>query len=126
VAQVVQRGLRSERKACVVLGVHRSAVRYRARPRVGDDALRERIRIVAHRRRRFGYRRIAIVLNRDEGMRVNVKRVHRLWKDEALGLKRRRPKRRSYGPKGAVVNRAQRPGHVWTYDFRGGPHRARR
>jgi transposase InsO family protein len=117
VAQVVQRGLRSERKACVLLKVNRSAVRYRARPRTGDDALRERIRVLAHRRRRFGYRRIAVVLNRDEGMRVNVKRVHRLWKEEGLGLKRRRPKRRFYGPKGAVVNRAQRPGHVWTYDF---------
>jgi len=92
-------------------------VRYRARPRTGDEALRERIGVLAHRHRRFGYRRIAIVLNRQEQQRMNVKRVHRVWKEQGLGLKRRRPKRRSYGPKGAVVNRAQRPGHVWTYDF---------
>ena len=79
--------------------------------------LREQIGALAHRHRRFGYRRIAVVLNRQERVKVNVKRVHRLWKEEGLGLTRRRPKRRSYGPKGAVVNRAQRPNHVWTYDF---------
>jgi transposase InsO family protein len=117
VAQVVQRGLRSERKACVLFEVHRSAVRYRARPRADDGVLRHTIRELAHRHRRYGYRRIADELNRQEEQRVNVKRVHRLWKEEGLGLKRKRPKRRSYGPKGAVVHQAQRPGHVWTYDF---------
>lgn len=79
--------------------------------------MREKIGELAHRHRRFGYRRIAVVLNRQERVKVNVKRVHRLWKEEGFSLKRRGPKRRSYGPKGAVVNRAQRPGHVWTYDF---------
>ena len=117
VTHAVQRGLCSERKACVVLGVSRATVRYRARPRAGDDALRTRIRVLAHHHRRFGYRRIAVMLNRDEDTHVNVKRVHRLWKEEGLGLKRRRPKRRYYGPKGAMVNKAERPGHVWTYDF---------
>lgn len=117
VAQVVQRGLRSERKACALLDVSRATVRYLAQPRAGDEALRERISALAQRHRRYGYRRIAIVLNREEDTRVNVKQVHRLWKEEGLGLKRRRPKRRFYGPKGAVVNRAQRPNHVWTYDF---------
>lgn len=79
--------------------------------------MRGKIGVLAHRHRRFGYRRIAVVLNRQESVKVNVKRVHRLWKEEGLGLKRRGPKRRSYGPKGAVVNRAGRPNHVWTYDF---------
>lgn len=117
VAWVVQCGLRSQRKACDLLGVSRTTVRYRARPRVGDEALRQKIRVLAHHHRRFGYRRIAVMLNRDEDTQVNVKRVHRLWKEEALGLKRRRPKRRFYGPKGAMVNKAERPNHVWTYDF---------
>lgn len=118
-AQVVQRGLRSERKACVLLEVNRSAVRYPARtgPRAGDEVLRARIKALASRHRRYGYRRIAVLLNRDEGLRVNVKRVHRLWKEEGLGLKKKRPKRRHYGPKGAVVNKAEYPNHVWTYDF---------
>ena len=119
VTQVVQRGLRSERKACVVLEVNRSSVRYSARAvsREGDEFLRARIKALATRHRRYGYRRIAVLLNRDEGVRVNVKRVHRLWKEEGLGLKKKRPKRRQYGPKGAVMNQAECPNHVWTYDF---------
>jgi transposase InsO family protein len=50
-------------------------------------------------------------------LKINVKRVHRLWKEVGLGLHKKRPKRRQYGPKGEVAQRAERPLHVWTYDF---------
>jgi len=50
-------------------------------------------------------------------MEVNKKRVHRLWKDEGLGLPRKRPKRRRVRARGEVTRRAECPNHVWSYDF---------
>ena len=65
---------------------------------------------------RYGYRRIAVLLRR-EGWKVNRKRVHRIWKAEGLSLPLRRPKRRRAGPVGEIVNKAEYPNHVWSYDF---------
>jgi putative transposase len=99
-----------------MVGISRTAVRYIPRPRQGEEELREKIRDLAKGKKRYGYRRIASCLRR-EGYTVNVKRVHRIWKAEGLGLPRRRPKRRRYGPKGEVVRKAERKDHVWSYDF---------
>ena len=66
----------SERRACRVLGVDRSSVRYEA-TRSDDDLLRERLKALAGERRRFGYRRLHVLLRR-EGHAVNRKRVQRL------------------------------------------------
>ena len=52
---------------------------------------------------------------RREGWTVNLKRVHRLWKE--LGLAVSRPRRRRGGSHDLVPVRADYPGHVWTYDF---------
>jgi putative transposase len=70
----------SERRACRVVAVDRSSVRYRRR-RPDDDALRERLKALAEERRRFGYRRLWVLLRR-EGHAVNRKRVYRLYKEE--------------------------------------------
>ena len=72
----------SERRACRVVAVDRSSVRYRRR-RPDDDVLRERLKVLAEERRRFGYRRLW-VLPRREGRTVNRKRVYRLYKQEQL------------------------------------------
>jgi len=48
---------------------------------------------------------------------VNRKRVHRIWKAEGLSLPLRRPRRRRIGPVGEIVNKAEYPNHVWSYDF---------
>jgi transposase InsO family protein len=48
---------------------------------------------------------------------INAKHVHRLWKAEGLQVPRKRRRRCRTGPKGEVTKRAQRPNHVWTYDF---------
>ncbi|MEA3400519.1 MAG: DDE-type integrase/transposase/recombinase, partial [Armatimonadota bacterium] len=56
-------------------------------------------------------------LLRREGWPVNHKRVHRIWKEEGLDLRRRRRTKRAYGPKGEVEQRATHPDHVWTYDI---------
>ena len=75
----------SERRACGLVKAHRATCRYRRR-RVEDPRLRERLRELAATRRRFGYRRLKILLKR-EGFAVNHKRVYRLYVEEKLGLR---------------------------------------
>jgi transposase InsO family protein len=106
----------SERKASGAFRIARSVMRYTPRPAVDEERLRERIRILAMENRRYGCRRVTAVLRR-EGWLVNVKRVHRIWKDEGLSLKRKRPKRRQYGPRGEVKRKAEGPNDVWSWDF---------
>jgi putative transposase len=60
-----------------------------------------------YKRRRNGCRRTVVQLRR-EGTALNVKRVYRLWKEDGLGLRKKWPKRRHYGPKGEVAQRAER------------------
>lgn len=81
----------SERRACRAIGVSRSMVRYRS-VRPHQEVLRERIKDLAAVRVRSGYRQIHVYLRR-EGWPVNPKRVYRLYTEEGLTLKRRRPKR---------------------------------
>jgi len=116
VAHLVRDGHCSQRRACRLLSTPRASARYQVRRRPGDEELLSRIQKLAYQHRRYGYRRMAALLRR-KGMTVNVKRVHRLWKQAGLGLRKKRPKRRQYGPKGEVAQKAQRPRHVWTYDF---------
>ena len=75
----------SERQACRVVGVDRSSVRYRA-SKPDDGVLRERLKALAQERRRFGYRRLNVLLRR-EGHAVNEKRVLRLYREEKLTLR---------------------------------------
>jgi transposase InsO family protein len=76
----------------------------------------ERLRELAMKHPRFGYRRIGILLGR-AGERVNVKRVYRLWKQEGLGVKRSIKKQRRVGPPQERAIAAQRPNAIWTVDF---------
>ena len=69
----------SERRACRLIGVNRSAWQYEPL-RGRDDAVRERMREIANERRRFGYRRLAILLKR-EGKSMNLKKVYRLYRE---------------------------------------------
>ena len=85
----------SERRACRVVAVDRSSVRYRRR-RPDDDVLRERLKVLAEERRRFGYRRLWVLLRR-EGHTVNRKRVYRLYKQERLMVRRRGGRKRATG-----------------------------
>jgi putative transposase len=72
----------SQRRACDVLGVDRTVVRYRSR-RGHDGAIRERMRGLAAERRRFGYRRLHWLLGR-EGVVINHKKFRRLYREERL------------------------------------------
>lgn len=113
---LTQRGACSERRACTVLDAHRSTVRRAKRVALDEGILRKRIRVLAKRHIRYGYRRIANEL-RKEGWAVNVKRVHRLWKEEGFRVKRKPRKRRALGPSADVAHQAAHPGDVWCYDF---------
>jgi len=106
----------SERHACTIVGLSRSLVRYIARRRKDEAALITEIRKLAIHHSRYGYRRITVLLKR-EGFKVNRKRVHRIWKSEGLSLPQRRPKRSKRGVTGGIVNKAEYPNHVWSYDF---------
>jgi len=73
----------SERHACRLLGLARSTRRYQGRKVERDGELRMRLKELAARRMRFGYRRLTAMLIR-EGMTVNHKRVYRLYREERL------------------------------------------
>ena len=82
----------SERKACRLLGLPRSTHRYRPRGRSDEQPLVDRIAELAAQHPGHGYRRIGLLL-RQEGWRVNFKRVYRLWR--LHGLSRRRATRKT-------------------------------
>jgi putative transposase len=107
----------SERRACRIVGQHRSSQRYR--PVAGDDvALRAELRRISLERPRWGYRRAHARL-RELGWSVNGKRVQRVWHEEGLRVRRRRRKRQRLGESTVPAERlrAERPGHVWALDF---------
>lgn len=105
----------SERHACRLFEISRSTVRYRS-VRPSQDALRIRIRELAGVRVRSGYRQIHVLLRR-EGWQVNHKRVYRLYTDEGLTLKPRRPKRRKSAAARIQPKPPKRANERWAMDF---------
>jgi putative transposase len=108
----------SERWACRVTGQHRSTERYEPQPVEDDAALRAELRAFSKERPRWGYRRAHHRLRQD-GWSVNRKRVQRLWREEALRVPQRKRKRRRLGDSTVPATRlcAERPNHVWAFDF---------
>jgi putative transposase len=104
----------SERRACGLMQIHRGTYRYVPRPE--DPHLRQRLRELAEQRRRFGYRRLQVLLVRD-GWQVNHKRVYRLYVEEKLSLRRKRGRRRRAGARIALPPPPTRPDQLWTMDF---------
>lgn len=103
----------SQRRACGLMEIHRGTCRYRKR-REEDGRLRSRLRELAEARRRFGYRRLQVLLLR-EGWRVNHKRVYRLYVEEKLGLRRKRGRKRSGVRQPLAAPTAAN--QVWSVDF---------
>ena len=91
----------SERRACRVIGSDRTSVRYQG-VRRDDEVLRERLKALAQERRRFGYRRLHVLLRR-EGHVVNRKRVQRLYREERLTVRRRGGRKRAIGIRRPMV-----------------------
>jgi putative transposase len=101
-----------------VLGQPRTTQRRSPAVRDDEDALTAAIIRLATAYGRYGYRRVTALL-RDEGWRVNLKRVHRIWRREGLKVPQKQPKRsRLWLNDGSCIRlRPEREGHVWSYDF---------
>jgi len=104
----------SERRACSIIGVDRTSVRYRPR-RPADAELRERLRGLAQERRRFGYRRLFVLL-RQEGRTAGRNKVYRLYREEGLTVRKRRARRRAVGTRAPILLEA-RVNARWSLDF---------
>jgi putative transposase len=105
----------SERRGCVALGVDRSTIRYRS-TKPDQAALRLRIRDLAKTRVRYGYFRIYILLRR-EGWMVNHKRVYRLYREDGLSLRLKRPRRHVSAANRERQPTATSPNELWSMDF---------
>ena len=104
----------SQRRACSILAVDRSSVRYTSTG--PDDAeLREAMKKVASERRRFGYRRIHIMLER-QGIVMNQKKLRRLYREEKLQVRKRGGRKRALGTRRPMLL-PNRPNERWSLDF---------
>lgn len=104
----------SQRRACALVGMHPKTYRY-ASTREDDGDLRDALRKLAHERRRFGYRRLHILLKR-AGVDVNHKRVFRLYREERLTVRRRGGRKRAIGTR-APMAIPQGANQRWSVDF---------
>ena len=108
----------SERRACRVLGQHRSTQRKIPRGRPDEDVLTKAIIALASEYGRYGYRRVWGLLTM-QGWRVSMSRIERVWKGEGLKVPQKQPKRgRLWLNDGSCFRlRPCWPRHVWSYDF---------
>lgn len=114
VAFVCQRGV-SQRRACALMSVARSTLRYESRLIKRDAPVVAAMRELSARYPRYGYRRIQVFLDR-QGHEMSADRAHRIWRQSGLQVPRKRPRKR-------VATRRPRPlpalgkNQVWAYDF---------
>jgi len=104
----------SERRACQLANLHRSVFQYEKEDG-GDEALRRRLRELANERRRFGYRRLHILLQR-EGVEVNHKKLFRLYREERLTVRKRGGRKRALGTRRPILV-PDRANQRWSLDF---------
>ena len=108
----------SERRACRIVGQPRSTQRRELVLAQDEAALRAALRAFSRRRPRWGYRQAHQHLL-DEGWSINRKRTQRLWREEGLRVPSKRRKRQRRGASTVPGDRlrAERPDHVWAFDF---------
>lgn len=104
----------SERRACTLVRADRKMIRYRSR-RSPDIALRSRLRDLANQRRRFGYRRLFILL-REQGEPSGINRIYRLYREEGLTVRKRKARRRAIGTRNPILVET-RVNARWSLDF---------
>jgi len=104
----------SERRACSFVGADRKMIRYRS-CRAPETELRGKLRDLANERRRFGYRRLFILLRR-EGEPSGVNRIYRLYREEGLTVRKRRARRRAVGTRAPILVEAKANAR-WSLDF---------
>ncbi len=95
----------SERRACQIVSADRKSIRYRS-CRPPEIELRAKLRDLANERRRFGYRRLFILLRRD-GEPSGVNRFYRLYREEGLSVRKRKARRRAVGTRAPILVEAK-------------------
>ncbi len=108
----------AERNACRLVKQPRSTQRYEARIDYEERRIRKRLHELAKKHPGSGYRRMARLLRR-EGMKINKKRVQRLWREEGLRnpLRKRRKRARGHSENSCAMKKAEYKNHVWCWDF---------
>ncbi len=104
----------SERRACQIVAIDRKTMRY-ASKRPADAELRAKLRDLANARRRFGYRRLFVLL-RQQGEPAGKNRIYRLYREEGLTVRKRRARRRAVGTRAPIPVEAK-PNARWSLDF---------
>lgn len=104
----------SQRRACALAEIEPRVYRYRSK-RPDDSDVRKRLRELASERRRFGYRRLHILLKR-EGVEMNWKKLYRLYKEERLTVRKRGGRKRALGTRRPMTI-PQGPNQRWSLDF---------
>ncbi len=104
----------SQRKACALVGLEPKTFRYTS-TRPDDEPIRCRLRELASQRRRFGYRRLGLLLGR-EGIVLNHKKLYRLYREERLMVRRRGGRKRALGTRSPMAL-PQGPNQRWSLDF---------
>jgi len=104
----------SERRACQIVSADRKTIRYRS-SRPPEVELRAKLRDLANERRRFGYRRLFILLRRD-GEASGVNRIYRLYREEGLSVRKRKARRRAVGTRAPILVEAKANAR-WSLDF---------
>jgi putative transposase len=104
----------SERRACQIISADRKTIRYRS-CRPPEVELRAKLRDLANERRRFGYRRLFILLRRD-GEPSGVNRIYRLYREEGLSVRKRKARRRAVGTRAPILDEAKANAR-WSLDF---------
>ncbi len=104
----------SQRRACRLVGLHAKTYRYVTK-RSGDEELRRRLRELASQRRRFGYRRLGLMLER-QGIKLSPKKLYRLYREERLTVRKRGGRKRALGTRAPMVI-PQARNLRWSLDF---------
>jgi transposase InsO family protein len=104
----------SERRACQIISADRKTIRYQS-SRPPETELRAKLRELANERRRFGYRRLFVLLRR-EGEPSGVNRIYRLYREEGLSVRKRKARRRAVGTRAPILVEAKANAR-WSLDF---------
>jgi len=104
----------SQRRACRLVRLEPKTYRYVSQ-RPDDGEIRARLRVLADERRRFGYRRLHILLKRD-GVRLNHERLFRLYREERLGVSKRGGRKRALGTR-SPMSLPEAANQRWSLDF---------
>ena len=104
----------NQRRACALAGIDPRVYRRRS-TRPADTKLRERLKKLSSERRRFGYRRLHLLLGR-EGWKVNWKKLYRIYREEGLTVRKRGGRKRALGTR-APMAIPQGPNQRWSLDF---------